>query len=40
MVWWDQMGLHETLYKRNDFGFDDDVEEEENSILNAIKNMQ
>lgn len=33
-------GLHETLYKRNDFGFDDDVEEEENSILNAIKNMQ
>lgn len=32
-------GLHEALYKRNDFEFDD-VEEEENSILNAIKNMQ
>ena len=32
-------GLHEALYKRNGFEFDN-TEEEENSILNAIKNMQ
>lgn len=33
-------GLHEALYKKDDFEFDDDVAGEENSILNAIKSMQ
>ena len=33
-------GLYEALYKADDFGFDDEGEVEDNSILNAIKNMQ
>lgn len=33
-------GLHEALYRKDEFEFDDDIEGEENSILNAIKSMK
>ena len=33
-------GLHDALYKSDELGFEDELEEEENPILKAIKNMQ